>query len=294
MATLTARDISILAALRQYRYLALDQLHRLFFDSLRRTQARGQWLRQQHLIYRWAASDICTLHRLPSVLAVSQRGAGVLAACLGEPSRPHVERARHARDHCFHLVHDLEANGFFVDLAAACRPLPDIGLYHWVGEEECRRLYRIRRSDLAPDGWGRLLAPAGDVLFLLEWDRGTESPARIAAKVSGYLTHFAGKDRADLNHVLFVAPGPAREGSIRETVDRLLPGGVATCTFWVTHTELLATAGPTGAIWLAVAGGAARIRIMDLPPHPRSQRLVTDCIGKPSWWERRPGGGAGA
>jgi hypothetical protein len=29
------------------------------------------------------------------------------------------------------------------------------------------------------------------VLFFLEWDRGTESPVRIAAKVSSYLSYFA-------------------------------------------------------------------------------------------------------
>ena len=70
------------------------------------------------------------------MFSVSPRGAGVHAACLDQPSRPHVERARHARDHYFHMVHDLEANGFFVDLAAACAPLREAGLYHWVGEED--------------------------------------------------------------------------------------------------------------------------------------------------------------
>ena len=291
MATLTARDVAILASLRQYRYLNVDQLHQLFFDSQRRAQARTQWLREHHLIHRWAASNICTLHRLPSVFSVSPRGAGVLAACLDQPSRPHVERARHARDHCFQMVHDLEANGFFVDLAAACIRLREVGLYHWVGEEDCRRRYR---TEIAPDGWGRLLTPAGDVLFFLEWDRGTESPARIAAKASSYLSYFADKESADLNHVLFVAPGPAREESIRSIIDHLLPGGVTTCTFWVTHTELLADDGSTGAIWRRAEGDGDRIPILDLPPRPRSLRPIADCIAKPDWWERRPGGGAGA
>jgi hypothetical protein len=67
------------------------------------------------------------------------------------------------------MLHDLEANGFFVDLAAACVPLREAGLYHWVGEEDCRRRYR---AELAPDGWGRLLTPVGDV------PSGTGGPSR--------------------------------------------------------------------------------------------------------------------
>lgn len=293
MGTLTARDVGILMALRQYRYLDLEQIRRLFFRSHRRAQARTQWLTEHHLVVRWAASDISTLHRRPSVFCVSVRGAGVLAACLEQPRRMHIDHARHARDHCFHVTHDLEANGFFVELAAATAPLQEVGLYHWVGDEDCRRLYRIRGSELAPDGWGRLLTPAGDALFFLEWDRGTESPARIAAKVSGYLTYFADKAAADLNHVLFVAPGPAREESIRSTVDRLLPS--SSCSFWSTNTDLLSAHGSLGGIWSRAEGDSpARISIVSLPAHSRSPRSLTQCIGKPAWWEYRHGGGAGA
>ena len=71
------------------------------------------------------------LNQLVSVLRLVA-GAGVLAACL-----------------------DLEANGFFVDLATAWDRYSEAGLYHWVGEEDCRRRYRAQ------------LAPGG------EWDRGT-------------------------------------------------------------------------------------------------------------------------
>jgi hypothetical protein len=111
--------------------------------------------------------------------------------------------------------------------------------------------------------------------------------------VSSYLSYFADKEATDLNQVLFVAPGPAREESIRSIIDHLLPGGVTTCTFWVTHTELLADDGFIGAIWRRPEGDGDRVSILDLPPRPRSLRPIADCIGKPDWWERRPGEGPG-
>jgi Cro/C1-type HTH DNA-binding domain len=64
------------------------------------------------------------------------------------------------------------------------------------------------------------------------------------------------------------------------------------CRFWTTTTAFTAAAGPLGSVW---AGDAfRRARVLDLYGLPRSERLVESCIGKPSWWLRRPGGGAGS
>jgi len=73
------------------------------------------------------------------------------------------------------------------------------GLYQWVGEEDCRRRYR---AELAPDGWVRLLTPVGDVLFFLEWDRGTEPPGGattlVAARGLGFHAIDIERDRSYL------------------------------------------------------------------------------------------------
>jgi hypothetical protein len=122
-----------------------------------------------------------------------------------------MRRSRHALAHRFHLLHDLEANGFFIDLANASRPLEGEGLYHWVGEWGCREIYRARGAAFAPDGWGRYLSPSGEVVFLLEWDRGTESPQRNGQKASQYISYFTGRRDAQLNNVLFVVEHGIRE-----------------------------------------------------------------------------------
>jgi hypothetical protein len=67
-----------------------------------------------------------------------------------------------AARHCLNVTHDLEANGFFVNLSVASRDLPDLGLGHWVGEAAMRTVYRdgrrrsrLRGSAPASDGCGR-------------------------------------------------------------------------------------------------------------------------------------------
>ena len=160
LAGLTSRDVAILAALDEHRYLDQEQVRQLFFDGQRHTQIRTKWLRDQHLIQRWIALQPPGWHRLHSVLLNSVRRAGVLAATRGQDARPYTTRAREAAEHCLHFVHDLGANGFFTSIAAAARQLEDEGLYHWIGEAGCRREYRGRGAWITPDRWGRYLRPS--------------------------------------------------------------------------------------------------------------------------------------
>ena len=45
---------------------------------------------------------------------------------------------------------------------------------------------------------------------------------------------------------------------------------------------------------LLLGKGDGRIRLVELPARPGAGLRVEDCVGKPGWWERRPGGGEGA
>jgi hypothetical protein len=223
-----------------------------------------------------------------------------------------------AERHCFNVTHDLEANGFFVSLAVASRDLPGQGLYHWVGEATMRVQYRerrgrMRRGEAAPasDGWGLYLAPFGEVLFDLEWDRGTESLRRLELKVRSYIDYFKDRRNAELHHVLFVLPHLAREKPVLERIREAFPSfALSCCRFWVTNRPLLEGAGPLGRIWLytmppnepvssrddswhAPAAGR-RLSLAELPSRPHEPRDAEACIGKASWWNLRAGGAEGA
>ena len=221
-------------------------------------------------------------------------GATVLAGCLGQPAHSFVRRARLARGGGLHVVHDLEANGFFIDLAVAARELPDEGLYHWVGEESCRLTYRSRGAALSPDGWGRYLTQEGEITFMVEWDRGTESPRRLRDKVQTYARRFTGRDDAHLNQVLFVVPDRAREETLAAIVAAVRePRRQRACSsFWTADAHSLRTDGVLAAIWRGDDG--TRLPLMAMTAHPRSTRLAAHSFAKPGWWEHRPGGSEGA
>lgn len=285
IASLSKRDLAILLALHQHRYLDTAQLRQLFFTDARYCQRRLRWLADRGLVHRWRRVQAAGLISMHSVHLLSRSGATVLAGVMGRSEGPLHRRSDDAWEHCFHVDHDLEANSFFVELAAAAAAIPDQGLYHWVGESTAREVYRQRRCRLSPDGWGRYLAPGREITLFLEWDRATESPHRLKRKVSDYAEYFAGRPEAERQHVLFVAPTAIREAVIRRVLEGFgAPGG---CAFWTAVAEDVLKA-PLGPVW---AGRLSdRVGLTDLAGHPRSDRPTGDSIAKPMWWERRPGG----
>jgi hypothetical protein len=308
--SLTQRDRAILQTLCAYRYLTTLQIRQLFFPSIRSTQLRLQYLRHHGLVYRWKMFESPGVTRRPSLLLITPRGAQLLADLHGELPWPYVRRAKDARDHCWHVVHDLEANGFFIDLVLASRLGLREGLLRWVGEETCRADRRLfakehRRPVATPDGAGWYLVGGGIIRFDLEWDRGTASMSRLRHKVRTLVRYFKDTRDAERVQVLFVLSRPSREEALRPLIQDELDED--SCRFWTSTVERLEAEGPLGRLWCDArqteaeqgwpppprvkAATLPRLRLTELPPYDKSTRTINDCIGKARWWERRPGGG---
>ena len=308
--SLTQRDLVILQCLYDYRYLNTLQLQELVFPSLRSCQIRLQELKTLGLIYVWKVIETPGVRRRHSMCLMSARGARVLAGWHGDDQRAYVERSHEARDHCWHAVHDLEANQFFVSLVSRSQNLRRQGLLIWNGEEQVRAERRERAREIkqpipTPDGRGIYLANGGRIFFDLEWDRATESLHRMRQKIASYVGYFEHFRDADKHHVLFVVPSDDREDSLQYEIwrERLNFASDTCCSFWSTTSDRLRWWGPLGTIWHKVQNRAEkpppigitrvgqRIPFQELPPMGDSDRSTDDCIGKPAWWERRPGGG---
>ena len=290
---LSDRDLAILLAIDQYRYLDRDHVTDLFFPGRRSAELCLKDLLWRGLIYRWPVVRWQGSPIKPSVYGLTSSGARRVAQLRGQDPRPIRDRARRAREQTYHLRHDLEANRFFTKLAAGARDLPDQGLYHWLGEATCRAAYE-RDGSPTSDGWGRYLLADREITFDLEWDRGTEHARRIRQKAIGYVAYFRGRRNAALNHVLLVAPTRVREGELHDLISPILPQYTNLCRFWTTAVETVSAIGWLGAVWLEITGQPGRYAFADMPGYPRGTRAANDCIAKGRWWDRRPGGGEGA
>jgi len=285
--------MAILMALDAYRYLDRSQIQTLFFAGPRSCQYRLRWLAHHGLVRTWQVvmrpGRVCRA----SIFLLSRPGAAALAEWLDVEPVAFVRRAEHALERRFHLVHQLEANQFFVDLADATRDVPDCGLYHWVGEHGVENAY-AEGDDRAPipDGWGRFLTPEREVLFHLEWDRGTEQPRRLRAKLAAYAGYFNDRPGAGANQVLFVAPTEQRERQILGLLRDCVDSDRESCRFWTTTTAFITAWGPLGQVW--TGNGSSRGGLKGMAGQPRSERAIDACVGKLGWWLRRPGGGSGA
>ena len=289
---LTQRDVAILQALDCYRYLDRHQIQTLLFQGPRSCQYRLKWLVEHGLVNAWHAVIRPGHVRSASIFLLSSRGAAALADLSGDDPRPYVLRAEHALSRHHYLVHDLEANQLFVDLARATRSMSTLGLYHWVGEHGIRRVYAEERGPV-PDGWGRVLVGDRELFLHLELDRGSEQTRRLHGKLAAYISYFRGRPQASCNHVLFVVPTEQREVQVRGLGRRLIETTDECCNVWTALRSELASNGPLGRVWADVGEPERRVGIPDMPSRQGGSRPLVDCIGKHRWWERRPGGGEG-
>ena len=289
---LTSRDLAILRALDSYRYLDRHQMQGLFFDGPRSCQHRLKWLVDRGLVNAWRTVIRPGHVRRASIFLLSARGASGLAGLSGDESRPYVLRAEHALARHHYLIHDLEASQLFVDLALATRHVPTMGLYHWVGEHGIRRAYGEEAAPV-PDGWGRFLVGDRELFLHLELDRGSEQTKRLHGKLAAYIAYFRGRPQASCNHVLFVVPTEQRRRQVEGVAHRLVETSVECCRIWTALRHDLALNGPLSRVWAGISESTTRVGIPEMPSRPAGSRPLADCIGKPLWWERRPGGGEG-
>ena len=246
----TSRDIAILLALDQYRYLDRYQLQALFFEGPRSCQYRLKWLVERGLVRAWRVTIRPGYIQAPSIYLLSAHGARALPDWFDEDPEPFVNRADHALTRRYHLAHDLQANQFFADLAASARGIADQGLYHWVGQHGVRRGYADDEDrGPIPDGWGRFLTSDREVLIHLEWDRGSELARRLRLKITAYMSYFGDRPGASHNQVLFVSPADQREEQIRQVAFSVLPRSRECCQVWTTTIGRLAANGPLGDVW---------------------------------------------
>lgn len=270
---LTVRDRRVLDLLYKHKVLTTGQLTQIAFRTDRYTR------RRLAILYTWRAVDRFrpfTPHggSAPWHYVLDEAGALIVAQARGTTVEDLGFRRSRALDIALSpsLAHTTGVNGFFAALTAAARGDPGADLTVWWSERQCRRAW----PDVRPDGYGRWRAAgpgaARETDFFLEFDRGTETLRRVAAKLDSYAALAASTSYR--TPVLFHLPGPGREQALRPLLDRC-PVPVATTHAVLTSTiQVPAGPGPAGQVWLP-AGARRRIRLTDLAPPEAGRPEIT-------------------
>lgn len=222
---LGARDLAILGALAEYRFLTREQVERLFFglqspfgqhrrpgtqvNGAKRASRRLQQLHQAGLVRRLLAprgylglleddgQAPSPYARAPYLYQLTPAGVRIVAAARG--LQPDDLAYRPGQDlKPWSLAHDLALNDIRLTLAQVAASTPGWQLVTWRDTNACLESYRLPRHGtrserhvFAPDGFVHLRTPSSqDLACFFEVDRGTEDLGRrIAGKVQEYLRY---------------------------------------------------------------------------------------------------------
>lgn len=179
------------------------------------------------------------------------------------------------------LAHTLGANGVFVAFAAAADEVKRTGgadaLADWRSAAACERRH------CKPDGYGCYVRNGIAHGFFLEYDRGTESARKYAAKFRAYY-HYrdsgeAARDYVGFPAVLFVTTDPAAEYRIAEQAHRAwFIMGLEPLTVLITTTHRIGMdrEGILGRIWRRspVGGAPLHLHLERWPPEDAARPLV--------------------
>jgi hypothetical protein len=262
-------------AVARHRVLTAEQLTALYFDH------RKSALRRLLDLHRLGVLDRFQPNRkgggsLPFHYVIGPMGACIAAADRGDDPDRAMRRWRPGRALALasaqRLAHTVGVNGFYVALAAEARRAEDARLSAWLTETEC---VRWSHGLVRPDALGEWAEGARSVEFLLEYDRGTEPLAQIAAKLASYEELEA--ERGVAAWVLFALPSNRRESSVR----RALAGS----TLPIATASLGGPLGPQDAVWLPLRSDGPRIRLAHLAYAPKpDEALRRAALGGPRAW----------
>ena len=218
-ARLTPRDRWIVRMVHEHRVLTTEQIQAMAFSSDKVARRRLVMLFRASVLDRF--QPYLAAGRRPEHYILGPTGASLLAGELGIELREfgyHRERVNGIVSSP-RLAHLVALNDWFATLVATARHRPGVRVEEWWSEARCAQNF----GDLVrPDAWGRYREADRAVEFFLEFDMGTETLARLAAKLPGYANLAAAT--AITTPLLLWLPTQRRETSARARLQTALQG----------------------------------------------------------------------
>jgi hypothetical protein len=251
---LTERDRRICRLLYDHRVLTTAQVADVGFDSLRKAQARLSILYALEVVDRfrlrsWSGTS-------PYHVTLGTAGAAVIAAERGVTVADlgwHKQTAT-ALSTSRQLAHLVGCNGVLTALLRSARTRPGCHLDEWWSARRCAAAWG---EIVRPDAYAVWVEDGMRLPFLLEYDTGTETLGRLAAKLERYarLARVVGHP----TWVLFAFSSVGRETAARRVFAH--PQVPAATAVLGHHTA------PDGPMWQAIGDQRPPGRLVDLG-HP--------------------------
>jgi len=265
---LTDRDRTLVRTVAEHRVLTTDQLAALAFGNIITARHRLGVLVRLGVLRRFRPRR--HVGSAPWHYLLGPVGAALLGAEDRDEKKwlPQVRTDRQlALERSQRLSHMIGASWFFVSLAAHARTGGG-ELQRWDGEITAAEfLYdmSMRPWDLDarphPDGLGIWAEGGRDIVFLLEYDTGTEHLLQLAGKLHGY-AEMARTSMQFKVPILFCFLTPRREQSARRALAATADScelQIATAAIDPRHTC------PAGPVWMPLRGGDRHpMRLLDL------------------------------
>jgi hypothetical protein len=190
---ITQRDIAILQAIYDYRWLMTEQIYRLFFPSLHRAYERMEALYHNGYVGRVFPGENINQMNVAMLYVLDKRGAKVLSEYLKYEIALDGQ-ARKVKP--MFLEHTIAINDVRIAVSLACQKAGWL-LLDWQTEAELKanydrvalpgRMGQLEAVPLVPDSYFKIdngnKKPAH---FFLELDRNTMAHKRFKAKVLAY------------------------------------------------------------------------------------------------------------
>jgi hypothetical protein len=295
---LTERDRAIALALYEHQLLTTDHLTLLFFSSVRRAQDRLRFLYDERVLGRFYPPRPFGLGKPQAHWLLDEAGAILVAASRGlDPKRLGWRRRDDWGSHP-QLLHRLEANRFVTDLIAATLEDGSLGVSEWWGSHRvaARLAEPAQQGRPIPDAGFFLETAAGAVECYLEWDRGTETLARLTHKLRLYWhAEVHSSERGHMN-VLFVVPTERRLRALGDAVAADTERRRQARDNWFTPswpllaalTPELTAQGPLARVWRPLADPAQRLQLSELRARTGLAPIeLAHCLGR-RWRKEQP------
>jgi hypothetical protein len=262
---ITERDRLICHSLYEHPVLTTEQLAELHFNSIERARKRLTQLHQLQLLDRFR--PLRSQGSSPYHYLLAQLGAHVVAADRRiEPAQlgfSHAAAVRLASSQ--QLTHLLGSSGFFTHLAYAARTTGRGQLVTWWGQRRCAQAWG---ELVRPDGYAHLRLDHTDLEVWVEWDRGTETHARLRDKLDRYQELSVALNRTIT--LLIVLPSDRREAEVRRRLQAVNDVPV------LTSTAARHDVDPLASNWLELAASAERrLTLAQLRSHPAEQPIFS-------------------